>query len=163
MLTPEYSAGFFDGEGSVYAAVRKGYGHPTILVCISNTNKQVLELHKAMWGGSINRRKDREGWQSQYQWVLAPRMAKAFLLSIYPHLIVKKAVVYEALRYMEIQALPRSQRLDYTVYEGDGRKLVRGIPKPEISGKLAEIHGNIRRLNMRGAPHNARRTSEGER
>lgn len=157
-LTPEYCAGFFDGEGSVYAAIRKGK-NPTIVVCISNTNLEVLEAHKDTYGGSIAKRKNiKPRHKQQWQWVLAAKMARPFLILIHPFLIIKKDVVEEAIKYCEIQNLPLKDRMEWIVVEKqNGKKSVGMYQKKEIKEKLVLIHGKIRELNKRGAPANVTR------
>lgn len=60
-LSDSYCAGFFDGEGTVYAATRRSTGKsgrksPTITVCMTNTDKNVIDLHQSKWGGSVYKR-----------------------------------------------------------------------------------------------------------
>jgi hypothetical protein len=157
-LSAEYCAGFFDGEGSVYAARRRKKS-PIVIVCIGNTHKGILEKHKEKWGGSIHRRVKHNGWQDQYQWVLSTRMAKPYLEAILPFVVIKKEVIIEALKYINIQQLPRQERMEWEVFESTGQKKVRMIRKPEITKKLLDIHEEIRRLNSKSAPYNARRSA----
>lgn len=163
MISPEYSAGFFDGEGTVYAATRNSPSRKrpsaTILVCISNTNLASLEAHKEKWGGSIYGKKRREGHQPIYQWVLCTKKSYDFLKSILPFLIIKKEVVQKAIEYMElIKNTPRKDRVDYShVVQSGNRMRVSPIVRQEFYDKTMAIHSDIRRLNMRGAPFNKTR------
>jgi hypothetical protein len=151
-LSAEYAAGFFDGEGSVYAAVRKGKvtrrPSPTVLVCITNTNRAVLDAHKDQWGGSIATRKPQERRLPTHQWVLCGKMGEPYLRAILPHLIVKAPVVAAALEMRELQSIPAAERIDYA---GDRRA------KPEYLAKVWEVHSRIRALNTQDAPFNVRR------
>lgn len=168
-----YLAGFFDGEGTVYAATRTGRTGTrdrrptaTIMVCISNTNKAVLDVHHALFGGSLNKRKGKNyetgNWREQWQWMLSPRQARPYLKAMYPHLLIKKEVVGIALEYMEIVSRPRSERWDYSGrVQRPGKHGMRWqvspCVKPDILEQLLALHARIRELNARGAPFNARR------
>ena len=165
MISDEYAAGFFDGEGSVYATVRKGPRRatsPTILVCCTNTNREILEAHQKRWGGSIWRRKMHGNRKVQYQWVLCTRKAVGFLRAIHPHLVVKRPVVGLAIQYCDLQALPHKERLDYSgrVYRR-GRWWVAPRLKESHKKKIAPLFDRIRELNARGAPRNAMRQAHG--
>lgn len=160
-LAPEYMAGFFDGEGSVYACWRrlgKSTRSPTLTVCISNTDKIVLDLHQEQFGGSIYKRKARGNRQDCWQWVLSAKMAVPFLESIQPYVVIKSGVVNAALEYATLMATPRNERVDYSqkVYK-DGRYRTTPKVRPEFREKVLRVHGKIRELNMTHAPYNATR------
>lgn len=162
MISNEYAAGFFDGEGSVYAAVRNGKTtrpHPTIMICISNTHEGVLLLHKERWGGSIHKRsvvKDRH--KQIYQWALAPKGGRQFLADVYPHLIIKKDVAKVAMEMLELVSLPRHVRcIQERIINADGPDGTRPVIRPEHSEKVWALHASLRELNVRGAPFNAMR------
>lgn len=171
MISIEYAAGFFDGEGSVYAATRANKNNryslraPTILVTITQVKRPVLEVLKKRWGGSIWTRATNGRQQECHQWVLCARMASSFLREIYPHLIVKKDVVGLAIEYCDLMALPAKERMDYSVLRPTGKltkngqvKMTRaGQMRPEIRQRAQEIQAAIRLLNARGAPGNATR------
>lgn len=162
MLSAEYSAGFFDGEGSVYAAIRQSKSKyrpsPTVLVCISNTNKRVLEAHKEKYGGSVYGKKRRDGHQPVFQWVLGARMAYHFLKDILPHCIIKYDVIVAALALADLLRKPAHERVDYSkTIEHSGRKWVAPVIRPEFRDACWEQVSEIRRLNKRGAPYNATR------
>lgn len=163
MISDEYAAGFFDGEGSVYAATRRhlGYRNPTLLVTIANTVVTPLEAFQARWGGSICKRFINDGRRrDQYQWVLAPRMADPFLRAVHPHVIIKKDVVAAGIAYCDLMRMPLSVRMDYSQLRPSktpGKMTRAGIMRPEFAEKIAAIHQEIKRLNVRGAPLNARR------
>lgn len=166
MISDEYAAGFFDGEGSVYLATRSTTRpSPTLLVCIGNTNREVLDLHRDRWGGSIRERGGKHRarvltgrWQRQYQWVLSTRMAKAFLTAIVPHVLIKKDVTIAALRYITLMEVPRRERVDYSqCVRRRGRLWVAPVVRPEFEAQVAALHTEIRGLNARSAPGNVLR------
>lgn len=167
-LDAAYMAGFFDGEGSVYAASRYGKTNigdrrpsPIIMVCIGNTNLPVLELHKAEYGGSLHSRKKNDRWQLQWQWSIGPRAAEQYLRAIRPYLVIKAEVVDAALEYIELQKLPSGERRDYKrMIRKDGRYYSSPTVKPEFREKVIDVWTRIRELNARGAPMNATRRQE---
>jgi len=163
MISDGYAAGFFDGEGSVYAATRRkakdAARSPTVIVCIANTNLEVLKAHQERWGGSICERKvTKQKCQRQWQWVICTRNAREFLLAILPHLIIKRRIAELALEYVELQSKPASERLDYSrTVERNGRKWVSPLMRPEHRESVLRVFNEMRACNTRTAPANARR------
>lgn len=168
MINDQYSAGFFDGEGCVTACIRGGANRrpsPTLLVCITNTNKYILELHKERWGGSLCERGGKHAEkvlsgkrQRQYQWVISAKMAAPFLRSIFPYVIVKKNVVEAAIRYITLQELPYRVRMDYSnIVERRGRKWASPVIKPEFRQQIESVHNEIKSFNKLSAPFNVLR------
>lgn len=166
IISDEYAAGFFDGEGSVYAANRRSATvtkrpTPTILVCITNVNHDVLKVMKDKWGGSINSRAAKPKCQAIHQWVMAARNAYPFLQAIAPHVIVKRDVVAVALQLCEMMRLPAKERMNYhTKINALGKRINYPVVKKEFGDGAWALHQEIRRLNVRGAPHNAMRLSD---
>src|SRR3972149_2415576 len=83
-----YLAGFFDGEGTVELRFvlhkKKGY-FSQIRVSISNTNLEILEKIKEIYGGYIlNRGKRTPNRRNIYVWQAASRVAANFLENILP-------------------------------------------------------------------------------
>lgn len=156
MISDEYAAGFFDADGSVYAArrtSRKGNSSPTLLICCTQAERtpgecpDVLAAHYDRWGGSLRPKNTREGCRKQWQWVLAPKAAADFLRAVYPYLIVKKKVAQKSLEFIGLQSLPITTRIDYTT---------RSVRK-EHSDRVWTVHREICELNKKGLPHNALR------
>lgn len=97
-----YMAGFFDGEGCVnMARSARGNGcFPRVLLV--NTNREILEAFRAVYGGdikSISHRK--EGWKPSWIWRLSHSRAIKFLDDIYPWLILKHEQVLTAICWDE--------------------------------------------------------------
>jgi intein/homing endonuclease len=88
MISSQYAAGFFDGEGCInVSSCRK-----TILIrtLVVNTNLTILEMFKEKWGGDIySNKKGKEHWKQAYTWRLSNNAACEFLKDIYPFLVVK--------------------------------------------------------------------------
>jgi len=142
-LKPEelsYVAGFFDGEGCVYAGYRRGKnGNRNGCVLnaeIANCDKGILEMFREWFGGSLNPHYQSPRWKVRWQWDLASRQAEAFLTAILPYLRLKAP---QAKLGLELQSLLR--------------KAKRGQPKSltqEEINKRTEIIKAIKVLNARG-------------
>mgnify|MGYP003346722492 CR=1 FL=1 len=85
-MTPEYAAGFFDGEGCVNCSSSRNNSFVRILVV--NTNIDVLKAFQTVWGGDINANyKPKAHWKQAYTWRLQHKAANDFLKEILPFLI----------------------------------------------------------------------------
>ena len=152
MISPEYAAGFFDGEGSVYANSRCGGRQPTMLVCISNTHKEILIAHQEQWGGSISgKRIKNERTRPCWQWVLAPKNGARFLREIYPHVIIKKEVVGLALEWVALMERPTEEKVRYERVTRENGSIG---TRPQILASHREavdgLIGKMRQVNARG-------------
>lgn len=93
VLSPEYVAGFIDGEGSfgIYRDKgNKGFRHR---ISISNTHRPCLELIQKKYGGSLNTKKKMISGIPHYcheLHVRAEKQMKALLQDIAPFLVVRK-------------------------------------------------------------------------
>lgn len=98
IVSDEYTAGFFDGEGSVYFQTTGG-----IEVKVYQAYKKPLQLLMDKYGGKINNgTKFGPNCRIVYYWRIGKwDEAIAFLRIIYPYLIVKRAQVGLILRYHE--------------------------------------------------------------
>lgn len=154
---PEYFAGFFDGEGSVYVNPHSKQ-LPSLRVCISNTSLEIIELHRATYGGYFGARKKHpsDRWRQQYQWVVVGAAATKFLQDIRPHLIIKRHVVEVAIEYLAHVGKPVKERREIgrTVYH-HGRFWTANRNSEEHIAKALEFVEHIRQLNGNGI--NARR------
>lgn len=113
MISDEYTAGFFDGEGSVGCSLGGGDGGkiPTLRVTVSNTYLPVLEELHASYGGRIYRQKpvDASRHKVIWKWCLeSTREVFIFLRAISPYLRVKQDVVNIVLEYEEWFLTPRT-------------------------------------------------------
>ena len=102
MISTEYVAGFFDGEGCVNISTDT-YGKPFIRILIVNTDVLVLEKFKERWGGNITHNKrHKENWKRSYTWRLSHNKAINFLKELEPHLIVKKKQTNLAISFYQL-------------------------------------------------------------
>lgn len=106
-VTPEWTAGFFDGEGTVDIRLRRTHAGKYIrfeLRCqIVQRDRMPLELLARRFGGSVQ---DNKG-AACGAWVTSSQTAAAFLRQIQPYAIAKAAQVEVALRFA---ALPAGKR-----------------------------------------------------
>ena len=105
-LTPEYLAGFFDGEGSITSHGR-GQLCPTVQVNITQTGQAGLLVMAAIatrfGGGPYEKKRPSHGrWKHCYQCAWTGSGAKAFLECIRPHVIIKKKMVEAALEFIDL-------------------------------------------------------------
>lgn len=116
MVTPSdlmYIAGFFDGEGSISIG-RRGRVNGRwlqLLVSITNTDRDVLEMIRATFGFGVICLKDagrptRErlrrlayGTRDCYELIWNSRQAESVVRELYPYLRVKKGQAEIALRF----------------------------------------------------------------
>ena len=102
MVTNEYAAGFFDGEGCVCVAKmnkpdgRSGY---TAFMTITNNQLAPLQAIQERFGGRINAKgKDRLGWVLQ----LTGHKSRLFAEAISPHLMCKGPQVELLLEFLDL-------------------------------------------------------------
>lgn len=111
-LSVEYIAGFFDGEGSP-TITKPCKTMPThrLYVNIGQTNRQILEEIKELYGGyiSTDRRNNLLHRKVYYQLNLKCRMAERFLRDIYPYIRVKKTQVDIVFRFRDTQRIHRGR------------------------------------------------------
>ena len=94
MLSNEYLAGFFDGEGCVYITP-----DGRLQVGVTQKNPEVLDVFKKRFGGNI-RFKDRAG--ATYQWTIgAKKDCLIFLNAIYPYSFGKKKEIEVGIKAAE--------------------------------------------------------------
>ncbi len=110
MISTEYAAGFFDGEGCVsinYVPQRnKGYkgriGYYRVKVSIGNTNGEVLTLFKERWGGGLSFKEARIlNHKPVWTWNIWAQQTVGFLEDILPYLIIKHRVAEIGIAVME--------------------------------------------------------------
>ena len=101
MVSYEYIAGFFDGEGHItisYDSKKNNY----FLVCsIANTNKQVLDEIQKVTGGHVIFHKGSEHRHPHYRLSFYTKQAYDFIRAIHPHVIVKRMECDIALEFVK--------------------------------------------------------------
>lgn len=100
MLSAEYAAGLFDGEGCVTFYQSRGYTNPILVVAISD--RWVLESMAARWGGRVHHivSQQKPGRLPIYHWRMFGKSAQAFARDILPHLLIKREEVEIVLPFL---------------------------------------------------------------
>lgn len=95
MISDQYAAGFFDGEGCVYLHRKprtRGPGWDVRLTAqLSGTDRRPLDEFIVRYGGAVHPAGQPKGNRRQtYQWITASLKARAFLEAVLPYLIIKR-------------------------------------------------------------------------
>lgn len=101
-LTPEYLAGFFDGEGSVGHVIRNG--RECLQISLSNNYKPILDAVEDKFdGGGVYKDTGSQKYDSRcWKWHCSNNsVMKAFLTFVVPHLTFKQAEVSIALAILQ--------------------------------------------------------------
>ena len=150
-LSPQYVAGFFDGEGCVNITVRGKARQVALRVMIVNTEPMILALLHAQYGGQLPgpRQAGEEHWKPFRQLVLTGRKAIGFLEHIEPFVILKKPQIELALEFWRFQQKPRRERCDIITGQHDYGG-VRVVRKPETVERELEFKEKMHVLNKKG-------------
>ena len=108
-ISPEYLAGFFDGEGTFYIGKQikngKEYPHATILLSQSGDDGyKLLEQIQSQYGGSIYehlKAGQYKATKSAYKLYWNKIEGAALCKALIPHLILKKWQAEDVLKYLE--------------------------------------------------------------
>lgn len=95
-LSPEYTAGLFDGDGTVSIFQTKTIYSSNFYVItrVINTHRRVLDLLQEQFGGSVVKHmKQTKVSKQSWAWKLAHKDSGRFLDLIYPYVIIKKPAV----------------------------------------------------------------------
>jgi hypothetical protein len=90
-----YYAGLFDGEGNVDLSKNSVGSSHRVRSQVSQKPKQLLEMCKSDFGGSLYHNKANGGWL----WVLHANQAIRFFNAILPYLVLKREEVKLAIEY----------------------------------------------------------------
>lgn len=104
LLFVAWAAGFFDGEGCVFAGhdrSRDGYHIWRFFLVVSQVDPRPLTALQARWGGTIQFKKSANPrHRDQWTWRISGQPASVFLAEILPLLRVKAEVASAALPVM---------------------------------------------------------------
>lgn len=109
-MSPEYLAGFFDGEGCIdcqrmYPGTGRSrfYVRPRVRVAQANSGRVVLEELQRQFGGNItNRKAINERQQASASWEFLDKQGIITMLtSMLPHLILKREQAKLAIWWLE--------------------------------------------------------------
>jgi hypothetical protein len=99
-----YIAGLFDGEGCVHIGGRRHNSSYNLEVSIANTNLEVLEWIKSIFGGYVKTHKKAKEYHTQcYSWRVVSKQASEFLECIYSYMRIKKPQADAAITFQSIK------------------------------------------------------------
>ena len=112
-----YTAGLFDGEGSVSYYQRKekrkgkkkAYNYWMIRCELSMTDQYVVEwMHKTLGFGTLTKRLPTKSWKgkkTQWRWRCGYRDALTFAKLLWPHVQVKLHKIEQILDHYDVEAI----------------------------------------------------------
>ena len=88
-----YTAGFFDGEGSISLVRQRVDRFHSPQVSVASTDQEALRWLQKRWGGNIVTKQPRKPAHSvSYDWRLTDRRALTFLRLIRPFLVIERKI-----------------------------------------------------------------------
>jgi len=120
MLSREWIAGFFDGEGCITVLVeltKRGYHRNRLHVSLTQKDPTVLYEVKNEFGGNVYPKRKNDN--SCYHWIICSLNALPFLLAIQPYAKIKKYQIDLAVRFLETvkhSHICRGKSLDNEIY-----------------------------------------------
>ena len=160
MLSLQYVAGFFDGEGSVGITGckhKRGAGlHTWLRVTITNTDTAILkEIHERCGGTLSKGRLLGVGWKEHRELRFLGWQAVVFMKKIRPYVRVKSKQIALALEYWDFTHGPEESRYDFVVGETttnfSGKRCIK-IRKPSVIAREQEYKDQMHALNRKGVP-----------
>lgn len=148
-VSPEYLAGFMDGEGSLMIARAKSTSsdrfHYRARIAVSNTNRAVLRSIQRRYGGILADQPARTvRWREGYQLVWTAGMVEGILNATASHLRIKQKQAHILDMFLRHQSRTRQGRSG-----PHGRYFAR---HPERVIAIRErFRGRVMELNRRGA------------
>lgn len=145
MLSKEYVAGFFDGEGHIGITIAGKNKQCTLRLTFVNTNREVLEMIRLAYGGNIHSTSTSNSWTPSYRpdwkpsWQLKLSFSeiKRLVVDIQPYVIVKAAQIKLALEFIDFM-------------NSDGR-LFKGKRTEEVLARESKFKTSMHILNKVGA------------
>jgi hypothetical protein len=108
---PSWAAGFFEGEGTVTItrSGRRGYTRP--LVCLTSTDREVIDLFQARWPGVVRTYQPKGNARIAHVWTLNVRPTiRAFLVELLPHLRTQRVQAKARLVIEDVDARVQGSR-----------------------------------------------------
>ncbi len=118
MISPEYIAGFFDGEGCVGFTITGQAKMLAVRVSIVNTNLEFLKVIQSQYGGKIYSKDfiNKPTWKTFNNLVWANYHAIEFLIKIERFIFIKQAQIKLAKEYWEFSQTSNVDRCDRIEY-----------------------------------------------
>jgi len=151
MISVEYLAGFFDGEGCVNLTVVGQAKTTQLRVSIVNTDLLILNAIHAQYGGRVYARESREGWKMFRAIEWRGEAAYEFLQKIKPFVILKLPQIKLAEAHYEFCNRPRSERCEKKlVVLRNGTQKHIDVLKLEVRQEGLQLKERLHVLNKRG-------------
>ncbi|MHA1302906.1 MAG: hypothetical protein ACTSPI_04280 [Candidatus Heimdallarchaeaceae archaeon] len=156
-LTSAYIAGFVDADGSIIFSKRK-QGWYTYELCVTNTNKNLIDWFHKSFGGHIFTKtfNDGQNWKKQYWWRLYNKeLLSKFLLKIIPYLKIKKKQA-QILR----KVLATYDKDNYEYSRDEKGRIKTKKPNKKVLEFREKSYLEMKKLNQRGYIVQPERLSE---
>lgn len=151
MLSDQYDAGFFDGEGCVNLTIRGKNCQISLRVMITNTDPNILQEFKDTYGGRLTKpRVLTEGWKAFRQIVLSDSDAIEFLRRVFPFCIVKRKQIELAEEFWTFQHQGKRQRCEKVLKKVNGKTVVTFQRTAETLERESEFKFRMSELNRKG-------------
>lgn len=146
MVSLEYLAGFFDGEGCIGLSVNGRWKHVNLYLQIANTNEAILFEIQECFGGCMSKpRVVGTKCKLARQLKFYGHEAAALLEKLQPLLHIKKEQARLALEFWNYKHLGGRTEI---VYKEDGRTL--RVLKPEVRAQEFAFLQQMHVLNKKG-------------
>jgi hypothetical protein len=144
VLSPEYLAGFIDGEGSLMIsrwADSMNLPRYGSRIAVSNTDRLVLEEIQQIFGGLVfNQPRARIGWKDAHALIWTGPRARKLLPIVAPYLRVKRKQAAVMRQFMSCERKQRQNGI---------RRCLKPLPR-EVIAELEEMRRRIKSLNAKG-------------
>lgn len=139
MISTEYVAGLFDGEGSVGIYPFGKWKSLQLRCQIALCNEDVVGQLKEKYGGFTTSNLLKSG-KAIHKWYIGSNKAEAFLRDIRPHSIVKREQIEAAINFQEQRGNYLDWRKGQSGYEGIPKviKEAREILRSKVNSGLLE-------------------------
>ncbi len=150
-ISPQWLAGFFDGEGCINITVAGKSRHAILRLYLVNTDADLLrEIQKQYGGHFATQESKKKGWKPFCTLIWTNIPAKGLLSQIGEFLILKRRQCELAEEFLRIKDDPnRLEPFDNKNMPVNLRKGVRRV-KPEILEKEFAIKARMHALNKKG-------------
>ena len=145
-----YLAGLIDGEGSVIVnpyCPREGqrFKQYNLRVLVVNTNKEILEWIKSIFGGGVYSHGKPESIKHKqcYTWNIDAKKAEILLREVFPYLKIKKPQAKVALEFRKTFNLSKYIRYENGIHVGNK------VPD-NLLNKRSQLREELKSLNQRG-------------
>lgn len=145
VISDEYAAGMFDGDGSV--TIRKQSGGPTFFLAVEITSilEEHLKFFKARYGGTIYPPYGKI--RHSFCWRILCTKAAEFLRAILPYSLIKRGRIWEALKLAKLNAMPKTV---WRRSESNGWKYGLLVKDPTLVAEMFAIKQRMLSMNRLG-------------